>query len=306
MSNLRSIREIRDVASTLLLKADVDERLPTPVDDIVAAANLMQANDYEITESVIRQMPRVLRRLMRGAKRKINGLLDRRERIIQIDQSLDDKRQKFVKLHEVSHDNLPWQKDLLVMADTSQTLSPSTRMLFEQEANQGAAELFFQVDLLERIARDYPLHRSTPFELGELFGSSAHAAFRHWIGGHHGCVCGFVLGDHFASSSGIVFKRLECIPSAAWTEQFGNRTFPPRMPVSTFSFLGTLVIGSGDIDTDWTLDDLNLVPRTVNVQSYSNGYTNFVMVWVPERESFIARVRKKPRIVSSNGQPMRL
>ena len=181
MTSLRSIEDIRKAANALLLKADVAERLPTPVDELVAAAELMQVDDYEIDESVIRQMPRYLRGIIRGARRKITGLLDRRERIIQIDQSLDDKRQKFVKLHEVSHDIFQWQKDLVVLADTPKTLSPSIKRLFEQEANQGAAELFFQVGLLQRIARDYPVHRTTPFELGEMFGSSAHSAFRYGL-----------------------------------------------------------------------------------------------------------------------------
>ena len=76
------------------------------------------------------------------------------------------------------------------------------------------------------------------------------------------------------------------------------------MPVSDFSFLGSLVAGHDDIDTDWTLDDLNMMPRTVNVQSFSNGYNKFVMVWVPERESFMARVRKTPRMVSSVEQTL--
>jgi hypothetical protein len=304
MTPLRSCEDIRKAAHALLMKADVAERLPTPVDDLVSAAGLMEADDYEINESLIQKMPRYLRGVVRGAARKITGLLDRREQVISIDQSLDERRKKFVKLHEVSHHIFPWQRELQVLADTAKTLSPSIKMLFEREANQGAAELFFQVDLLKRVARDYPLHRTTPFELGELFGSSAHAAFRHWIGSHPGCVCGFVLDKHYVARGEIIFKRFECIPSSDWSEQFGNRVFPQTLPISTFSFLGPLVTGRDDVETDWTLDDLNMIPRTVNVQSFSNGYNNFVMVWVPEQESFVARLRKKPRIVSSNGQPL--
>ncbi|MEO1020181.1 MAG: ImmA/IrrE family metallo-endopeptidase [Pseudomonadota bacterium] len=278
------------------MKADVVDRLPTPVDDLVAAAGLMETSDYEISESVIQQMPRRLRRFIRSAGRKISGLIDRRERIIHVDTTLDAGKQRFVKLHEVSHDIFDWQRDLL-LAHTRQMLLPSVRMRFEREANQGAAELLFQLDFLQRIARDYPVDYSTPFALAKQFGASGRATFRHWISGHHACVCGFVLGRHAMRRDELVFDRLECMASEEWSRQFGNRVFPSRMRLSHFDFLGPLVTGYERIDTQWTLDDLNTLPRTVNVQSFTNTYNNFVIVWVPEHESFLARTRKKPTII---------
>ena len=304
MAALTNVYEIRRAAKVLLDKAGVVEQLPTPVDDLVAAAGLIETSDYEITESRIRQMPRALRRLVLSAKRKVSGLIDRRERIIQVDSGLNIGRKKFVKLHEVSHDIFPWQRDLLVLADTAKTLSPSIKLLFEQEANQGAAELLFQLDFLSRIARDYPVDRTTPIILRDHFGSSIHAAFRNWVSTHSGCACGLVLDKAATGILTPTFKRYECVPTEKWTTEFGKNAFPNSMPVTEFSFLSSLMSTvPADIDTEWTLQDRNLESRAVRVQSFTNSYRHFVLVWVPERESLLARIRKTPQIVSPSVRP---
>ena len=81
---LDNLAKIREVAAVLLRKADIDERLPTPVDDIVAAAGLIEEADYVLSESKIRDAPKQLRRLLRAAGRKIRGVLDRRERVLHV------------------------------------------------------------------------------------------------------------------------------------------------------------------------------------------------------------------------------
>ena len=86
---LDNLKEIQDVASALLRKADVDERLPTPVDDLIAAAGLLEYDDYVLSESKIKQAPRELRRLLRSAGRKIRGVLDRRERVLHVNPDID-------------------------------------------------------------------------------------------------------------------------------------------------------------------------------------------------------------------------
>ena len=299
MAALTNVKEIRRAAKVLLNKAGVTEQLPTPVDDLVAAAGLIETSDYEITESRIRQMPKALQGFMRSAKRKISGLIDRRERVIQVDSSLKNGREKFVKLHEVSHDIIPWQRDLLILADTPQTLSPSIELLFEREANQGAAELFFQLGFLYRIARDYPLDRTTPIILKDLFGSSIHAAFRNWVATHDGCACGFVIDKEPTSAPEPTFKRFECIPTERWLTEFGENVFPKAMPVAEYSFLGSLASGfQTDIETEWTVNDRNQEPRAVRVQSFTNTYRHFVLVWIPQRQSLVARFRKTPQIIT--------
>lgn len=141
---LENLDDIRDVAQTVLRKADVAERLPTPVDDIIASCGLLESDDYVLSESKIAQAPRELRSILRAAGRKIRGALDRRERVLHVSPSIDHPAQRqFVRCHEAMHDALPWQRDLLVLGDTKRTLAPDIEFTFEREANQEALNCCF-------------------------------------------------------------------------------------------------------------------------------------------------------------------
>ena len=288
--------DIREHASRHLEVAVVRELLPTPVDRLVEAAGLREDPTYAITESAIAQMPLWMAKYLRSAKRKIEGVIDRRERVIQVDETLRDSRRNFVKLHEVGHDILPWQHELKVVAETWKTLTPQTEQLFEQQANQCAAELLFQTDFLQKVARDYPVHIATSMELSELFGASRRATFRHWVSGVHASACGFLVSLAPAGNKAQYYSRLECSTSASWVSQFSERVFPKKLPVAAFPFLSGL--GQRQpLDMEWTLCDTRGEPRVVRVQSYCNRYNHFILVWLPGKESRVAKLRKKPTLV---------
>lgn len=276
----------------LLRKADVNDCLPTPVDDIVAAAGLVESPDYVLTESKISQAPRELRSLLRSAARKIRGVLDRRERVIHVNPTLDVPAQRqFTRCHEVMHDVLPWQRELMVLGDTNRTLAADVGLLFEREANQGGAELLFQLDLLTRIARDYPTDISTPILLAQMFGASIHATIRHWVANSNRPICGLVLDTTALSHAPLTFRRYEAIESPTWTTTFGTKRFPSRIAATNHPFIASL--RHGPIDTQWNFADSNGDATTLNVQSFCNTYRTFVLLWLPFRESFVARHRRK-------------
>lgn len=298
MTPLENVSDIQDVARSLLRLADVDERLPTPVSDIVAAAGLLQVDDYVLSESKINQAPRELRKLLRGAARKIRGALDRRERILHVSPDIElPAQRKFVECHEVMHDALPWQRDLLVLADTQKTLSPDIELRFEREANQGGAELLFQVDLMKRIAKDYPVDVATPVQLAAMFGASLHSTFRRWIEGHSGHLCGIVLDPTPVNMTPMAFRRFEVIASPAWRIQFGDDRFPKRLSTPSYAFLAALTPPlPSNISMDWRMGDLSGTARDLKVQSFTNSYRTFVLIWLPGRESFVARHRVRPEV----------
>ena len=298
---LENLVEIQNVAKALLCKADVNERLPTPVDDLVAAAGLLEDADYVLSESKIRQAPKELRRLLRSAGRKIRGALDRRERILHINPSVYVPTQRqFIRCHETMHEVIPWQRDLLIFGDTGKTLAPDIELRFEKEANRGAAELLFQLDLLTRISRDYPTDISSPVALAQMFGASIHATLRRWVELHPGAACCIVLQPEPVSVSPLMFQRFELVESGDWKHLFGQERFPRRLSATEYSFLGSLSPScAGELDLEWTLSDVTNTGNILRVQSFSNGYRTFVLLWLPGKESFIARHRRRPQIIFS-------
>jgi len=133
------LRDIRKEAERLLARADVRGTLPTPVGDLVAAAGLVQPKRSMLANLVLNDAPEHLRRPMRRLKFKVRALLDREEREIHLDPSIEHPGQvAFKTLHEVAHDIFPWQK-ALGWAEDDATLSLGTRRLFEWQANVGSA-----------------------------------------------------------------------------------------------------------------------------------------------------------------------
>lgn len=295
---LENLDDIRDVAHTVLRKADIAERLPTPVDDIIASCGLLESDDYVFTESKIAQAPHELHKILRAAGRKIRGALDRRERVLHVSPSIEVPAQRqFVRCHEAMHDALPWQRDLLVLGDTTRTLAPDIEFTFEREANQGGAELLFQLDLLQRMARDYPIDVSTPVQLASLFGASIHATFRRWIEDNAHAVCGLVMDSRPLMADPLTFRRFELVESPSWTRRYGPDRFPFRLDSRHHDFLTPLGLpGSPDVDAYWSLRDRDAAVTAVKVQSFCNTYRTFVLLWLPTKESFVARHRVRPRL----------
>ncbi|MEL6893849.1 MAG: ImmA/IrrE family metallo-endopeptidase [Actinomycetota bacterium] len=282
-----------DIASSverLLRIADVNERLPTPVADIVSAAGLVKTDQVLLSDSMIAKAPKHLRKLLRSAARKVVGVLDRRERVIQIDPSSSTGRENFVTCHEVAHDIFPWQRDLQVLGDTSQTLTATVTNRFEREANQGGAEILFQLDLFRRVAGDFPIDLATPVELSAMFGASIHASFRRWVEGLDVPACGLVMDP--ALDVGGRRRRHEHIDSGPWRRQFGRRRLPIRIGVDDHAFAGA-DNGSGDM----LLTDLARDPVALRWQTLSTPYRTFALLWVPTKSSFVARHRRRATLL---------
>lgn len=290
LADLDSADEITKHVGHLLRLADADERLPTPVEDIVAAAGLTKTSEIAITESMIRRAPANMRRLLRSAARKIQGVLHRSEQVIQIAPTNSAERERFVTCHEVTHAILPWQSDLAVLGDDKRTLSPQVTALFEREANQGAAEILFQQDLLTRIALDYPIAMSTPLLLAQCFGASIHATFRRWVESIDGVACGLVLDTRLVNGHR---RRYEQALTPRWQQQFGSSGFPKEMGTKTFSF-------AKETCREGTLPLIDVNGRLVELQyeALQTPYRRFALLWLPRRESLVARLRRTPIIVS--------
>jgi hypothetical protein len=293
-----TVTDIRKTAKRLLVRADALEVFPTPVDRIVEVAGLARSDEWLLDESKLKLVGAETRRLLRGLGRRLRGTLDRPDRVIYVDSTMDPNKQRFVALHETTHHVLPWQRAMSLFADDDVTLAPHIERQYEQEANQGAAELLFQVDLFARTARDYPTTLATPIELSQKIGASIHASIRRWVEGHEHALCVLVLPGEPTSEEPLRYRVKYAIESPLWRATFGSGALGRSVSAVTMPFLSTLTqpLG-GDIDDVWQQIALDGVVRSLRVESFTNGYDVFVLFRVPARDRRAARRRGAATIV---------
>lgn len=286
-------RDIDAAVEALLARAGVVDVFPTPVEDLVAAAGLVTSAEHLFDERLIQRLDRATRRAFRSAMRKMRGLLDRPERVIHISEDVtDDNQRRFITCHEITHEILPWQRDLLAFVDTNTTLAPNVEKVFEREANYGGAGLLFQGNLLTRVARDHPVEFATVAVLATKFGASLRATFRRWIETNPDqIIAGFVL-DPVTSDSGSVPRR-EINLSPAWIETMGTLRLARSVSPADFPLLGELMgpWPLSTLDHEMQLIDRNGQPVRLRVQSYTTRFNTFVLLWHPTKERLLARRR---------------
>lgn len=291
--DLQDYEAICHAADRLLLRAEVAGRLPTPVADILAAEGLVEPRHSMLSDFVFQQAPLRIQKAFRRIRFKVQALLDRQAREVHIDPSLQEAgRGAFKRLHEVGHDMLEWQRDL-AYADDRLSLSWETRLLFERQANQGAAELLFQRDLFAEIARDYDVGTRRIIELASRFGASYHAAFRRFIETHSGVIAGVVVELSPCATEPLAYRRREAVCSKIWETRFGSPvSWPPVLCVTPFSFVDLAQDAQHSRDVipgHFILPDLNNETVPLKVEAWSNSFHVFVLLWMPRRQRRLSR-----------------
>lgn len=288
---------IHKATQQLLLKAEAKDRLPTPVDDILAAAGLAEPEHSLLSNFVLEQAPAHLQAPIRKLRLKVRAVLDRKTREVHIDPTIQlQGRAAFKKLHEVTHDILPWQRDL-GYADDDETLSQSTKRIFEWQANHGAAELLFQGSLFREMAAQYQIGMAAILELAEQIGASGHATFRRFAETHRSALAGIVLEQSPCSRDPLAYRREEVVCSPSWEKRFGTAyTWPHVLSAIPYSFVEHAPKAQQDrtvASAHFKLPDLRHDQVALNVEIYSNSYKLFVLLWIPRTE----RLRRKRIIV---------
>ena len=281
---------IRKVTDRLLRAASVRDRLPTPVDDLVAAAGLTQPARSMLSHLVVEQAPAHIQRALRKVRGKVHALLDRTTKEIHIDPSISHQAKiDYRKLHEVIHETLPWQT-ALAYADDAATFDPRLRKKFEWQANQGAAELLFQGDFFADMAADYQIGMAAILEAATKFGASFHAGFVRYVETHKSALAGVVLDLSPDAAQPARYRRREVAYSIAWQERFGDiATWPHGLEAQPYTFIGSIPAArqqGSAVPGVVVLPDLRNEPVTLSTEVYCNQYSNFALIWVPRRELF--------------------
>jgi hypothetical protein len=285
---LESADEINQHVDRLLRAAGAYGRFPTPVEDIVSAAELEQADTYALDESLIKRAPAYLRTLLRSARSKIQGLVDRRARVIHISPDIDnDGKRRFVQLHETIHHALPHQQDLLY-ADDNETLSPREDKLFEREANQGAAELLFQREKFTTDAAELEISTDSVWFLANRYGSSFHSALRRYAETHPGAIAAIVLDVTPVSRNPPTWRRREFMTTEAWRATFGTPRWPAFMSSAAFPFMAGL--DHPDLGEVRLTSQLG-VQQMVHVDAITTPYRSFILLWIPQTRRLLRQRR---------------
>jgi Zn-dependent peptidase ImmA (M78 family) len=222
------LHAVEERARKLLDRSSAWNRFPTPVEDILAAAQLQVAASSAFDPlrivTYIGKKTIDAAKYLKSAISKVFGIYDADERIIHIDDTVGKTKQNFLKLHETGHHEIPTHRKLFrFFQDCEKTLAPEIADLFEREANNFARFALFQGDGHARLAADCEMSIKTPINLAKKFGASVYASAREFARkNHRACVVYVLEPIEYVDGSGAqaVVRRIE--PSPAYEIQFGR------------------------------------------------------------------------------------
>ncbi len=109
----------------------------------------------------------------------IQAMLDTQERAVAFKRGLHSQKRNWGSLHEVAHDYLPWQRELLYCCPLL-WLPENVQKQFEAEADIFTAEAFFFGQSFRDNAFAGDISLSTAIELAtQVYGTSLHSTFAH-------------------------------------------------------------------------------------------------------------------------------
>ena len=299
--DLSSCSQIDKQADQLLRKAGALRKFPTPIEDIITAQRLAVSSpeDSPLAPGMLARAPAALREKLSAISFKVFAILDRRERVVHVHpENANTNHERFNKLHEVGHDLCPWQH-LPHEIDGRSQLDPSTRELFEQEANYAGARLLFQGNVFVQVAQSYETGMASVKLLADQFGSSIHAAFHQYVSTHLGSVAGYILRrspmiDPLTGAVHFSIKLALASPKFAHThtslelfESHLSSRHHPDLKGAWSQLSSGQDVGTGEMQ----ILNGNGMMEMVPFELFSNSYNLFMLINVERRNFLERRVR---------------
>jgi len=276
---------IRREAERALREAGALGVFPTPVEDIMAVADVEEVKDDLLSPGLlakIRAGAEMAGGLLKRAASKIMGLFHASAGLVYLDQSLIEVKKRFVRLHESAHGFLPWQRPLYaVVEDCDKSLDPDAADLFDREANVFASEVLFQLNAFRDMAESRAFEVWTPVRLAKQFNASIYASIRQYVSkNHRACAVvvldmpGLIEGDGFRAN----LRRV--VQSPTFTETFGHDTWnaPYYTPADEIGRLIPLGKRKSSGKRNMVLVDRNGVRHECIAESFTQGHQVFVLV----------------------------
>ena len=291
MVELSTQKDIEKISMDLLTQAKALDIFPTPIDRIVRTADLVVDGTIDLSAVSHPFMFKVSDTLMSGWN-KVRGFLDRSEKIIYLDLQQLPTRQNFVKLHEVGHQVLPWQREVMQYLDNDDTLSFTTREEFEAEANYFSSLTLFQQDRFMSEMGKLELNMKSGMMLGKKFGGSVHASLRRMVEQSNKRCALLVLKKN--ENSMFPYELPECgkkdlFQSKKFTEEFGEIYTPDQFGYE-WTFVQDFMYGRKYHEGGEVVLNTDNGPTTFIYHFFNNTYNGFVFL-LPEGECQSSRTK---------------
>ena len=224
----QELAQVRKAAEQAIQNAGGFGVFPTPVDQIIEAAKHQVVAGEEIDDSFLAKASRKVGGRIKSALSKVLGVLDVTAKTMHLDKAVHAAKLPFLKLHELGHGLLPWQrKAYLLTADCEKTLDPEINDLFERQSNAFASEVLFQLDTFTREAAEHDFSIKTPLKLSKRYGASVYSTVRRYVRNNARC-CAVVVLEPVELQHGAGFRaRLRrVVRSSSFDEQFGQIRWP--------------------------------------------------------------------------------
>jgi Zn-dependent peptidase ImmA (M78 family) len=272
---------IKDEAVILLKRARAIGIFPTPIEKLIAAADVDQLDDVEeAKQSFLQTAPAHMRSQLESAWKKLRGFADLKKKVNYIAPEGDSVRQKWPKLHELGHQILPWQQETATFLEDNKSLSPECEERFEHEANDFAGQLLFQADTFFDCASQlYPDFNSV-FHIANQFGASRHSTARHFAVESEEPIAlvSYYKSNRIFSEDGRPWFMLGRANSASkkLLNKFPNLQVPQQMAPSHAWFAA---VSNGDpISSTITLDCGDGSTANFQWSAWWNGYRLLVLI----------------------------
>jgi hypothetical protein len=276
---------VHEAARKLLDRAAAWDRLPTPVDDLLAAANLkvapLSAFDESAMQRYLRQAGELASRFLKRAVEKVLGVLDVHGNLVHVDPTVNGEKQCFIKLHETGHKEIPHQYGLFRwIQECRQHLQPETTELFEREANTFASIVLFQDGKFAAMTADYAFGIKVPLNAAKKFGASVYAGIREYVRRNQR-TCAVIILDPTETRDDLgriaVVRRTELSPG--FRQHFGALVLPEFLSVAD-PFMKFVPFGQRRMSSPGTfvIKDRNGASHEFVGEGFQTPYNTFVLI----------------------------
>lgn len=279
------LSRVRGEAERALAAADAFGRLPTPIEEVMAAAKVTEVPEDLLNEGFLTSIRRRAPGALKRALSKVIGLFHAGARLIVVDRTIHEKKQVFVRLHETGHASLPWQRDLYaVVEDCEQTIDPELADHFDREANVFASEVLFQLGSFTEEAAQHPFSIKVPLKLGRKYGASAYASIRRYVSENQGACAVLVLEPpDYIDGDGFRCRLRRSVRSQRFQEIFGEIQWPevytPDDPVGA-----VIPVGGRRMTSPRRIEivDANGEVRDCLAEAFNSTYQVFILLHASE------------------------